>query len=63
MQKMYVRHQKLNEEIALLSRALDIKMSDMASSLGFPMQKKDFVEMVATIDTDGIRAHDANLYR
>ena len=60
---MYIRQQKQNEEIALLSRALDIKMSDMTSSLGFPIQKKDFVEMVATIDTDGIRAHDAQVYR
>ena len=48
-------------EISLLSRALDIKMSDMAPSLSFPMQKKDFIDMIANVDTYGIRAHEAKI--
>ena len=63
LQKMYVKVQKLNEEISLLSRALDIKMSDMGTQLGFPLQKKDFVDVVANLDTDGIRAYDATFYQ
>ena len=60
---MYVKVQKLNEEICLLSRALDIKMSDMATQLNYPLQKKDFVDVVANLDTDGIRAYDATVYQ
>ena len=43
---MYKKVQKLNEEIALLSRALDIKTSDMATTLGFPVQKQEFMDIV-----------------
>ena len=60
---MYIKVQKLNEEICLLSRALDIKMSDMTSQIGHPIQKKDFVDIVANLDTDGIRAFDATVYQ
>ena len=59
---MYKKVQKLNEEIALLSRALDIKTSDMATTLGFPVQKQEFMEIVQQIDTNGLRAHDATVY-
>ena len=63
LQKMYVKVQRLNEEIGLLSRALDIKMSDMATQMGQPVQKQDFVDIVAKLDTDGIRAYDASVYQ
>ena len=46
LENMYKKVQKLNEEIALLSRALDIKTSDMATTLGFPIQKQEFVDIV-----------------
>ena len=39
LENMYKKVQKLNEEISVLSRALDIKTSDMTSTLGFPVAK------------------------
>lgn len=38
-------------------------MSDLGQQCGYPLQRKDFVEIVANIDTDGIRAHDATVYQ
>ena len=46
LENMYKKVQKLNEEIALLSRALDIKTSDMATTLCFTIQKQEFVDIV-----------------
>lgn len=37
-------------------------MSDMGSQLGYPLQRKDFVDIVANLDSDGIRAYDATVY-
>ena len=59
---MYKKVQKLNEEIGVLSRALDIKTSDMTSTLGFPVAKQEFLDLVTQVDTNGIRAHDATVY-
>ena len=59
---MYLKVQKQNEEICLLSRALDIKMSDVTNQVGQAIESKDFVQMVAGLDTDGIRAFDATIY-
>lgn len=38
-------------------------MSDMATQIGHPVQKKDFVDIVTNLDTDGIRAYDATVYQ
>ena len=38
-------------------------MSDMGSQLGYPLQRKDFVDIVANLDSDGIRAYDATVYQ
>lgn len=46
----------------MLSRALDIKMSDMSATSGHQIHRKDFVSMVANVDTDGVRAFDATIY-
>ena len=62
LENMYKKVQKLNEEIGLLSRALDIKTSDMANTLGFPIQRQEFMDIVSNVDTDGLRAHDATIY-
>ena len=59
---MYKKVQKLNEEIGVLSRALDIKTSDMTSTLGFPVAKQEFISLVQQVDTNGIRAYDATVY-
>ena len=59
---MYQKVQKLNEEISVLSRALDIKTSDMTQTLGFPVAKQQFLDLVQAVDTNGIRAHDATVY-
>ena len=37
-------------------------MNDIGTQLGYQVQKKDFVDIVANIDTDGIRAYDATVY-
>ena len=38
-------------------------MNDVGTQLGYPLQKKDFVDIVSNIDTDGIRAFDATVYQ
>ena len=37
-------------------------MNDIGTQLGYQVQKKDFVDIVANIDTDGIRAYDGTVY-
>jgi len=38
-------------------------MSDMGTTLGQPIARKDFVDLVANLDSDGLRAFDASVYQ